>query len=115
MLICGLTVVPIFFASTTGSLVMAIVLIGVATAAHQGFSANLYSIVSDMFPKKAVASVVGIGGLFGAISGAILTASTGYIVSFAGYLPVFIYASIAYLLALLIIHLLVPKLEFARL
>lgn len=115
MLICGFTVVPIFFASTTNSLVIAIVLIAIATSAHQGFSANLYSIVSDMFPKKAVASVVGIGGLFGAISGAILTASTGYIVSFAGYLPIFIYASIAYLLALLIIHLLAPKLEFVRL
>ncbi len=115
MLICGLTVIPVFFASTTSSIVVAIALISIATAAHQGFSANLYSIVSDMFPKKAVASVIGIGGLFGAISGAILTAYTGYIVSFAGYLPIFIYASTAYLLALGLIHGLVPTLESARL
>ncbi|WPP51921.1 MFS transporter [Catalinimonas niigatensis] len=115
MLICGLTVLPIFFASLTTSLITAIVLLSIATAAHQGFSANLYSIASDMFPKRAVASVVGIGGLFGAVSGALLTASTGYIISFAGYLPVFMYASIAYLIALAVIHVLVPKLEIAKL
>ncbi len=115
MLICGLTVTPIFFASITTSLVTAIVLLAIATAAHQGFSANLYSLASDMFPKQAVASVVGIGGLFGAVSGAILSASTGYIVGFAGYLPVFLYASMAYLLALLIIHALAPRLTPVRL
>lgn len=115
MLICGLTVVPVFFASTTHSLVIAIMLIAIATAAHQGFSANLYSIVGDMFPKRAVASVVGIGGLAGAISGALLTLYTGYIVNAVGYLPIFIYASSAYLLALGIIHRLVPQLAGAKL
>ena len=90
-------------------------LLAIATAAHQGFSANLYSLASDMFPKQAVASVVGIGGLFGAVSGAILSASTGYIVGFAGYLPVFLYASMAYLLALLVIHALAPRLTPVRL
>lgn len=115
MLICGLTVIPIFFASMTGSVVTAIILIAIATAAHQGFSANLFSLASDMFPKKAVASVVGIGGVWGAIGGTILTAATGYIVAVGGYLPVFIYASCAYLVALLVIHLLAPKLERAKL
>ncbi|MEK6482190.1 MFS transporter [Catalinimonas sp. 4WD22] len=115
MLICGLSVIPVFFASTTHSLVMAVALISLAAAPHQGFSANLYSIVTDMFPKKAVASVVGIGGLMGAISGAALSAYTGYIVNVAGYLPVFIYASMAYLLALLVIHGLAPKLASAKL
>src|SRR3546814_16011300 len=101
MFICGVTVIPIFFASMTDSLVVAIAIIAVATSAHQGFSANLFCLVSDMFPKKAVASVVGIGGVWGAIGGTILTAATGYIVNAAGYLPIFIYASCAYLLALL--------------
>ncbi|QEC52246.1 ACS family hexuronate transporter-like MFS transporter [Anseongella ginsenosidimutans] len=115
MLICGITVIPIFFASMTDSLVVAIALIAIATSAHQGFSCNLFSLVSDMFPKKAVASVVGIGGVWGAIGGTILTAATGYIVNAAGYLPIFIYASCAYLIALLLIHLLAPKLERAKL
>lgn len=115
MAICGITVIPIFFASMTDSLVVAIALIAVATSAHQGFSCNLFSLVSDMFPKKAVASVVGIGGVWGAIGGTALTAATGYIVNAAGYLPIFIYASCAYLLALLMIHLLAPKLERAKL
>lgn len=115
MLICGITVIPIFFASMTDSLVVAIAIIAVATSAHQGFSANLFSLASDMFPKKAVASVVGIGGVWGAIGGTILTAATGYIVNAAGYLPLFIYASCAYLFALLLIHLLAPKLERAKL
>lgn len=115
MAICGITVIPIFFASMTDSLVVAIALIAIATSAHQGFSCNLFSLVSDMFPKKAVASVVGIGGVWGAIGGTALTAATGYIVNAAGYLPIFIYASCAYLLALLLIHLLAPKLERAKL
>lgn len=111
MLICALCVVPIFFASMTSSIVVAIALIALATAAHQGWSANLFTTVSDMFPKRAVGSVTGIGGMFGGIGGALLAYFAGSIIAVSGYWPLFVFASIAYLLALVIIQLLVPRLE----
>jgi len=111
MLICALCVVPIFFASMTSSLWLAIALISLATAAHQGWSANLFTTVSDMFPKRAVGSVTGIGGMMGGIGGALLAAFAGKIIATTGsYLPLFIFASCAYLVALVIIQVLVPKL-----
>ncbi len=112
MLICALAVVPIVIASTTTSLWLAVILIGIAAAAHQGWSANLFTISSDMFPKQAVGSVVGIGGMFGAIGGMVISPLVGYILQTTGsYVPIFIIAASAYLVALLIIHLLAPKLE----
>ncbi len=77
MLLCALCVVPVFFASITESLTIAVALIALAAAAHQGWSANLYSIATDMFPKKAVSSVIGIGGMFGALGGTALTSILG--------------------------------------
>ncbi len=112
MLVCALAVVPIVFASITSSLWLAVFLIGVAAAAHQGWSANIFTISSDMFPKQAVGSVVGIGGMLGAVGGMIIAPLVGYILQTTGsYMPIFIIAASAYLLALLIIHLLAPKLE----
>jgi len=112
MLVCALAVVPIIFASTTSSLWLAVILIGIAAAAHQGWSANIFTISSDMFPKQAVGSVVGIGGMMGAVGGMIIAPLVGYILQTTGsYLPIFIIAASAYLLALLIIHLLAPRLE----
>jgi ACS family hexuronate transporter-like MFS transporter len=112
MLICAVAVVPIVFASITSSLWLSVVLIGIAAAAHQGWSANLFTISSDMFPKQAVGSVVGIGGMFGAIGGMCISPLVGYILDKTGsYVPIFIIAASAYLIALLIIHLLAPKLE----
>jgi ACS family hexuronate transporter-like MFS transporter len=112
MLICALAVVPIVFASMTSSLWLAVVLIGIAAAAHQGWSANIFTISSDMFPKQAVGSVVGIGGMLGAVGGMIIAPLVGYILQTTGsYVPIFIIAASAYLVALLIIHLLAPKLE----
>lgn len=88
-----------------------VALIGFAAAAHQGWSANLFTLSSDMFPKSAVASVVGIGGMAGAIGGFILQIATGYIVNATNsYLPLFILASSAYLIAWIVIQLLVPRL-----
>lgn len=111
MLVCGLAVVPIFFASQTSSLWMAVALISLATAAHQGWSANLYTLVSDMFPKNAVGSVVGIGGMAGAVGGMIIATAAGYLLESTGsYLSLFVLASCSYLLALLVVHLLAPKL-----
>jgi MFS transporter, ACS family, hexuronate transporter len=115
MLICALCVVPIFFASMTSSIVVAIALIALATAAHQGWSANLFTTVSDMFPKRAVGSVTGIGGMFGGIGGALLAYFAGSIIATSGYWPLFIFASCAYLIALAIIQFLVPRLEPVKL
>lgn len=111
MLICALCVVPIFFAAQTSSLTVAIALIAVATAAHQGWSANMYTFASDLFPKNVVASVTGIGGMFGAVGGILLALLAGRIITAFGYLPMFIIASCAYLIALGIIHLILPRLE----
>ena len=109
MLICALCVVPIVFASVTSSIYIAVALIALATAAHQGWSANVYTMSSDMFPKSTVGSVMGIGGMAGALGGVILATFAGVIRVKFGYAPLFIIAGSNYLLALLIIHWLVPK------
>ncbi len=116
MLICALLVVPIMFASQVSNLWVAVALISLATAAHQGWSANLFTTVSDIFPRKAVASVVGLGGTFGAVGGMLIATATGFILEFTGsYLPIFIIAGSLYLIALLVINLLVPQIKEAEL
>lgn len=114
MLICALCVVPIFFAAQTSSLTIAIALISLATAAHQGWAANTYTFASDLFPKSVVASVTGIGGMFGAVGGILLALLSGRIITAFGYLPMFIIASCSYLTALVLIHLVLPKMEPVR-
>jgi len=115
MLICALAVVPIVLASVTSGLWLGVILIGIAAAAHQGWSANLFTLTSDTFPKQAVGSVVGIGGMFGAIGGMVIAPLVGYILASTGsYVPIFIIAASAYLIALSLIHLLAPKLEPAE-
>jgi MFS transporter, ACS family, hexuronate transporter len=115
MLICALCVVPIVFASQTKSLWTAVILIGIAAAAHQGWSANMFTLTSDMFPRKAVGSVVGIGGMAGAIGGMFIAKIVGYILESTGsYIPIFIIAASAYLVALALVHLLAPRLEPAK-
>ena len=112
MLICALAVTPIIFASNVKNLWVAAVLIGFAAAAHQGWSCNLFTTTSDMFPRRAVGSVVGIGGMAGALGGATMAVATGYILESSGqnYSIVFTIAGTLYLIALAIIHLLVPQL-----
>ena len=114
MLICALCVLPVLYAPYSKSLWVVVGLLGLATAAHQGFSANIFTLVSDLFPNSAVGSVTGIGGLAGAAAGALAQLVTGYIVR-VSYLPCFIYAGSAYLLAVGVIHLLSPKLQPADL
>jgi ACS family hexuronate transporter-like MFS transporter len=90
----------------------AVALISLATAAHQGWSANLFTLASDMFPRRAVASVVGIGGFGGAVGGMCIATFVGFLLQLThSYVPVFIISGFAYVFALLIIHLLAPKLE----
>jgi MFS transporter, ACS family, hexuronate transporter len=116
MLICALAVVPIVFAAQTSNVWIAVVLIGIAAAAHQGWSCNLFTTTSDMFPRYAVGSVVGIGGMAGAVGGMMIARLVGEILERTGsYVPIFIIAASAYLVALLVIHLLSPRLEPANL
>jgi len=111
MLICALAVVPIMLASQAQSLWAAVALISLAAAAHQGWSANLFTIASDMFPRQAVGSVVGFGGMAGALGGMLIAQVTGHLLQWTGtYYAVFIVAGLAYLAALGAIHLLSPKL-----
>jgi ACS family hexuronate transporter-like MFS transporter len=112
MLICATCVLPIFFAQSITSVWGAVAVIGLATAAHQAFSANLYAIPSDMFPRGAVGSVVGIGGTVGAIGGMGMALFTGYILDATNnnYSVLFAIAGSAYFVALLLIHLLSPRL-----
>ena len=113
MLVCALLVVPVMFAPYVDSLWVAVGLVSVAAASHQGWSANLFTFSSDMFPRRAVGSVVGFGGMAGAIGGMLFTKITGYILQWnhSDYLPVFVMAGFAYLTALGIIHLLVPVIK----
>jgi ACS family hexuronate transporter-like MFS transporter len=115
MLVCALAVLPMMFASGARELWVAVALISLAASAHQGWSANLFTLVSDTFPRQAVGSVVGLGGMAGAIGGMLIAKLTGYLLQVTGsYVPVFLIAAFAYLVALGVIHLLVPRLEPAR-
>lgn len=116
MLVCALSVVPIVFAAKVQNLWVAVLLVSLAASAHQGWSANLFTLTSDMFPRKAVGSVVGIGGTAGAVGGMFIAMLVGAILQATkSYVPIFLMAGFAYLLALLVIHLLVPRLEEAKL
>jgi MFS transporter, ACS family, hexuronate transporter len=117
MLGCALCVVPVFLAGITASLWTATLLVGLAASAHQGFAANLFTIVSDTMPRKAVSSVIGIGGMAGAFAGMGFAKLTGYILDTGWpgrYAILFTIASTAYLVNLLVIHLLSPRLEPAQ-
>ena len=115
MLICALCVTPIIFAYRIESMWGAVLVIGLAAAAHQGFSANLYTLTSDMFPARAVASVVGIGGMAGAIGGMLIAQVVGHALQWTGsYMIPFVMAGSAYLIALFLIHTLAPRLEPAK-
>jgi ACS family hexuronate transporter-like MFS transporter len=116
MLICALAVTPVAFAAFANNVWIAVAIIGLATAAHQGFSANLYTLPSDVFPRSAVGSVAGIGGMIGAIGGMAMAKYAGWVLDRLGtYTPIFVVAASAYLLALLAVHLLSPRYEPAKL
>ena len=107
MLMCALAVVPIVFASRASSLWSAVALVSLAAAAHQGWSANIFTLASDLFPRRAVGSVVGMGGMAGAVGGMLIAKVVGYVLQWTGsYMPVFMIAGSAYLVALLFVHLL---------
>jgi len=116
MLVCAVCVTPVVLVTQVSGMWTAVWLVGLAAAAHQGWSANLYTTASDMFPKRAVGSVVGLGGMAGALGAMGILKLTGYILSHTGsYTALFLIAGSAYLIALATLHLLAPKLAAAKL
>lgn len=112
ILISGLFAVPIFYASRTESLWVAVALISLGTAAHQACSANIFTIMSDVFPRRAVGSVVGMAGFFGAIGGALIAGLVGIILETTGsYVPIFAMFSFAYILAWLVLKAGIPRIQ----
>jgi ACS family hexuronate transporter-like MFS transporter len=123
MALCAGLILPVIFAPKVPNtwiaasgfnygMWLAATLIGVAAAAHQGFSANIFTTTSDMFPKRAISSVVGLGGLAGALGGMIMQAAAGVIKEVTkSYLVMFIIAGTVYVLAVVIIHVLAPRLK----
>ena len=112
-LICALCVVPVFLTPLVGNLWLSVALVALAASAHCGFAANLFTLVSDTVPRKAVSSVVGIGGMAGAIAGMFSAQLIGRVLHYTNnnYFVPFALASVAYILAVGIMHALVPKLE----
>jgi MFS transporter, ACS family, aldohexuronate transporter len=111
LLICGIVILPVSFATQTDNQWIAIVLIGIAAAGHQAWSANVFTFVSDIFPKKATASVVGIGGMVGAVAGIIADFSLGSVLDAQGkegYFYAFLVAGTLYLVILGIVHWMMP-------
>ncbi|HEU5078001.1 MAG TPA: MFS transporter [Opitutaceae bacterium] len=110
MLVCALAVLPVCLAPYAGTAWLAVLIVGLAGSAHQGWSANLYCVISDTMPKSAVSSVVGLGGFLAYFTGGFVNEFTGLIVQKTGsYVNVFAYFAGMYLLSLVLLHVLVPK------
>jgi MFS transporter, ACS family, hexuronate transporter len=110
MLGCALVVIPVAFAADVDSLWFAVALIALASAGHQGFSANLYALPADLFPPWAAGTVVGLGGGSGAAGGMLMAKYAGWVLqTLGGYRAIFLVASGAYLIALLVVHALTPR------
>jgi len=115
MLVCAVCVLPVSAAIYAENLGVAVAIIGLAAAAHQGWSANLFTLASDVMPRRAVGSVVGIGGMAGAVGGMAMSKYAGYVLDNVGsYAPIFLAIGSMYLIALAIIHVLLPRLDIAR-
>ncbi len=116
MLVCACLILPVAMAPRVSNAWIAVWLVGIAAAAHQGFSANIFTITSDMFPKAAIGSVVGIGGFAGAMGGFFMNLGAGWFRQNQGsYVAMFTIAGFVYLIALAAIHTLAPRLEPVRL
>ena len=114
LLICALVILPVSYVAFTENQWIAVVLIGIAAAGHQAWSANIFTLVSDVFPKKAVASVTGIGGMIGAVAGIISDKALGEVLDSAGntgYFWAFLISGSLYLVILGIVHLLMPAMK----
>lgn len=115
LFIAALCAVPLVFVIDAPNPLMAVLIIGLGTAGHQAFSSNIFTMISDLYPRRAVATVAGMGGAAGAIGGMLMAKAAGWSLTAGTYLPLLIYAGIAYLLAFAAIHYFVPNMEPARL
>jgi ACS family hexuronate transporter-like MFS transporter len=112
MLICACLVLPIFRAGNLKSEWAAVALLSLAVAAHQGWSANLFTIPSDMFPPSAVGAVVGIGGMMGSVGAVLFSVTVGKVLQLTqSYVTLFGMAATAYLVAIAVIRILAPGLK----
>jgi ACS family hexuronate transporter-like MFS transporter len=116
MLVCAVLILPVALAPHVANPWVAVWLVGIAAASHQGFSANIFTITSDMFPKPTIGSVVGFGGFAGAMGGFLMNLGAGWFRENQGsYTAMFTIAGVTYLVAIAAIHVLAPRLEPARL
>ncbi|HSM78287.1 MAG TPA: MFS transporter [Bryobacteraceae bacterium] len=112
MFACAVLVTPIAATPWTRDVWVEVMLISLAAAGHQGWSANLYTLVSDVFPKQSVASVVGLAGFAGSVGGMLAATTTGLILQVSGsYVPVFLWGASAYLLAFVLLHAIEPRFQ----
>jgi ACS family hexuronate transporter-like MFS transporter len=116
LFVAALCALPLVSVTSIGNAGVVVALIGLGTAGHQAFSSNIFAMISDLYPRRAVATVAGLGGAAGAVGGILIAQATGWTLELTGsYAPIVLYAGIAYLLAFAVIHLLVPKMEPAPL
>lgn len=116
MLICACCVLPIAFVSQVDNLWLAVAIVGLAAAAHQGWSANLFTTASDLFPRRALGAVVGLGGMAGSLGGVLFSEVIGQVLQRTGhYWVLFAIGALAYLIALAVMHLLTPRMSPAKL
>jgi ACS family hexuronate transporter-like MFS transporter len=115
MLLASFLVMPVIFATHADTLWLAVAVLAAAAAGHQAFSANLYTFPSDVFPTAAVASVVGIGGTAGAVGGMLMAKYAGWVLERSGsYTPLFTVAACVYILAVITLHMLSPRLKMVN-
>jgi ACS family hexuronate transporter-like MFS transporter len=116
LFLAALCAVPLVGVANIANAGVVVALIGLGTAGHQAFSSNIFAMISDLYPRRAVATVAGLGGAAGAVGGILIAQATGWTLQLTGsYAPIVLYAGIAYLLAFAVIHWLVPKMEPAPL
>jgi ACS family hexuronate transporter-like MFS transporter len=112
LFLAALCAVPLVGVASIGNAAVVVMLIGLGTAGHQAFSSNIFAMISDLYPRRAVATVAGLGGAAGAVGGILIAQATGWTLQLTGsYAPIVLYAGIAYLLAFAVIQLLVPRME----
>ena len=115
LLVCALAVLPVAVAPSTHNLWIAVAVVALAAGAHQGWSANMYTLASDMFPKPAVGTVVGFGSMLGSVGGMFAAKTVGYILQSSGsYATVFWIAASVYLVALALVQIMVPRLHMVE-
>ena len=112
LFVAALCALPMVTVASVPEPWMAVLLIGLGTAAHQAFSSNIFTMIADLYPRRAVATIAGMGGAAGAVGGILIAQATGWTLELTGsYVPIVIYAGLGYMIAFAAIHLLVPRMQ----